>query len=49
MEDDANQVIVSFPREWLRDPESAWLRNHPSDVPWDDPGVFAAMVALRNE
>ena len=49
MEDDANQVIVSFPREWLRDPESAWLRNHPSDVPWDDPGVFAAMIALRNE
>ena len=49
MEDDANQVIVSFPREWLRDPEGAWLRNHPSDVPWDDPGVFAAMVALRNE
>jgi len=49
MEDDANQVIVSFPREWLRDPDSAWLRNHPSDVPWDDPGVFAAMIVLRNE
>jgi biotin carboxylase len=49
MKDDADQVIVSFPREWLRDPESAWLRNHPSDVPWDDPGVFAAMIALRNE
>jgi biotin carboxylase len=49
LEDDVDQVIVSFPREWLRDPESAWLHNHPSDVPWDDPGVFAAMIALRNE
>ncbi|HKP67007.1 MAG TPA: ATP-grasp domain-containing protein [Casimicrobiaceae bacterium] len=49
MPDDADQVIVSFPREWLRDPESAWLRSHPSDIPWDDPGVFEAMVALRNE
>jgi len=49
MPDGADQVIVSFPREWLRDPESAWLHSHPSDIPWDDPGVFEAMVALRNE
>ena len=42
-------VIVSFPREWLRDPESDWLRNHPTDIPWDDPEVFEAMVALRHE
>ena len=49
MADDADQVIVSFPREWLRDPQSAWLASHPSDVPWDDPGVFEAMLALRNE
>lgn len=46
---DGNRLIVSFPREWLRDPESPWLRDHPADVPWDDPGVFEAMVALRNE
>jgi predicted ATP-grasp superfamily ATP-dependent carboligase len=49
MPDDADRVIASFPREWLRDPESAWLRQHPADVPWDDPGVFEAMVSLRNE
>ena len=42
-------VIASFPREWLRDPESPWLRDYPADVPWDDPGVFEAMVALRHE
>lgn len=49
MPDDAKGVIVSFPREWLRDPESRWLREHPSDIPWDDPQVFEAMLALRNE
>ena len=49
MPDDADRVIVSFPREWLRDPDSPWLRDHPADVPWDDPGVLAAMLALRNE
>ncbi len=43
------KTIVSFPREWLRDPESDWLRDHPADVPWDDPEVFEAMVALRHE
>jgi predicted ATP-grasp superfamily ATP-dependent carboligase len=49
MPDKTDQILVSFPREWLRDPESPWLRDHPSDVPWDDPGVLQAMVALRNE
>lgn len=43
------RTIVSFPREWLRDPASDWLRDHPSDIPWDDPEVFEAMVALRHE
>jgi hypothetical protein len=47
--DDTDRVLVSFPREWLRDPESSWLVDHPSDVPWDDPGVLQAMIALRNE
>jgi glutathione synthase/RimK-type ligase-like ATP-grasp enzyme len=43
------RVIVSFPREWLRDPESQWLRDHPTDIPWDDPEVFEAMVAQRHD
>ena len=47
--DGQGRVIVSFPREWLRDPDSRWLRDFPSDVPWDDPGVLKAMVALRHE
>lgn len=49
MPDKTDHILVSFPREWLRDPESPWLRDHPSDIPWDDPGVLQAMVALRNE
>ncbi|HEX6137457.1 MAG TPA: ATP-grasp domain-containing protein [Casimicrobiaceae bacterium] len=46
---DDGGVVASFPREWLRDPESPWLRDFPSDIPWDDPDVFEAMVALRHE
>jgi len=49
MADDTDRVIASFPREWMRDPDSPWLREHSSDVPWDDPDVFQAMVSLRNE
>jgi predicted ATP-grasp superfamily ATP-dependent carboligase len=49
MRDGQDSIVVSFPREWLRDPESRWLHDFPSDVPWDDPGVLQAMVALRHE
>lgn len=40
-------VSVSFPQEWLRDPESKWLRDHPVDVPWDEPELFEAMLELQ--
>jgi len=46
--DDAG-IVATFPREWLRDPESSWLRDAPSDLPWDDPEVLDALVALRHE
>ena len=38
--------VVIFPREWLRDPHSHWLHEHPSDVPWDDPALIKAMLAM---
>ncbi|HEX6137458.1 MAG TPA: hypothetical protein VF059_07355 [Casimicrobiaceae bacterium] len=41
------RVFVHFPGEWLRDPTSRWLRRHPVDVPWDDPQLLEAMLALR--
>ena len=34
------------PTEWLRDPESKWLRDYPVDVPWDEPELFEAMLDL---
>ena len=40
--------LALFPQEWLRDPASAWLRTLPSDAPWHDPALFAAMVHLRD-
>lgn len=40
---------VHFPQEWLRDPASHWLRDRPVDVPWDEPELIEAMLALRNE
>lgn len=43
------RIFVQFPGEWLRDPASRWLRKHPVDVPWDDPELLEAMLALRNE
>jgi glutathione synthase/RimK-type ligase-like ATP-grasp enzyme len=42
------RVIAQFPQEWLRDPGSAYLRDCPSDAPWDDPEVFEAMLRLRH-
>jgi hypothetical protein len=42
-------ITVHFPQEWLRDLDSHWLREYPSDVPWDEPELFEAMVATRNE
>jgi len=42
-------VTVHFPQEWLRDPASRWLRDYPVDVPWDDPKLIEALLALRDE
>jgi predicted ATP-grasp superfamily ATP-dependent carboligase len=49
LEPGEERVCVQFPGEWLRDPASRWLRQSPVDVPWDDPELLEAMLALRNE
>jgi len=40
-------IAADFPQEWLRDPQSRWLREYPVDVPWDEPKLVEAMLALR--
>jgi hypothetical protein len=40
----ANDVVVFFPREWLRDPSSPYLKTGYHDVPWDDPAVLRACL-----
>jgi hypothetical protein len=47
--EDTGGKIVVFPREWLRDPHSRHLAELPVDVPWDDPALLAAMLALRRD
>ena len=42
-------ISVYFPREWLRDPNSRYLREYPVDVPWDEPELIEAMLALRRD
>ena len=42
-------IAVFFPEEWLRDPESRYLRDYPVDVPWDEPELIEAFLAMRHE
>ncbi len=47
LDEGEEHLCVHFPSEWLRDPESRWLREHPVDVPWDEPELMEAMLAMR--
>ena len=38
-------IVVHFPHEWMRDPASRYLRDFPTDVPWDEPELVEAIVA----
>lgn len=49
LDEGEEHVTVHFPQEWLRDPESHWLREYPVDVPWDEPKLIEAFLAMRNE
>lgn len=40
--------VAVFPREWLRDPASRYLRECAVDVPWDEPELIEAMLAMRH-
>ncbi len=47
LDEGEEHLCVHFPSEWLRDPASRWLREYPVDVPWDEPELIEAMLALR--
>jgi len=47
MDEGEEHLNVHFPQEWLRDPRSSYLRNHPVDLPWDEPELIKAMLARR--
>jgi predicted ATP-grasp superfamily ATP-dependent carboligase len=47
LDPDEEHTLVHFPQEWLRDPDSRYLREYPVDAPWDDPELFEAMLTLR--
>ncbi|MGH8712761.1 MAG: ATP-grasp domain-containing protein, partial [Casimicrobiaceae bacterium] len=40
--------VAIFPREWLRNPGSPYLRDCPADVPWDEPELIRVMLAMRH-
>ncbi|MGH8315800.1 MAG: ATP-grasp domain-containing protein [Steroidobacterales bacterium] len=46
--DGEEHLIAEFPQEWLRDPGSSYLRQARTDVPWDDPQLLRAMLAMRH-
>lgn len=41
---DESKVIVLFPQEWRRDPQSPHLASKLHDVPWDDPLLVKAYL-----
>lgn len=44
-----NQVIALFPQEWLKRPDSAFLRSGYHDVPWEEPELVRAGTQYRGQ
>jgi hypothetical protein len=43
------ETIALFPREWLRDPTSTFLRSGYHDVPWEEPELVRECVRGRQK
>lgn len=39
-----NDTVALFPQEWMRDPQSPWLRSAYHDVPWETPELLRACL-----
>jgi hypothetical protein len=44
-----NQTIALFPQEWIRDPESPFLRSAYHDIPWEEPELVRDCVSNRRK
>lgn len=42
-----NDTIALFPQEWIRNPESTYLRTSYHDIPWDEPDLVRACLQKR--
>jgi hypothetical protein len=42
-----NDTIALFPQEWIRDPQSAFLRSAYHDIPWEEPELICDCVSNR--
>jgi hypothetical protein len=46
LDEGEERIYADFPLELMRDPNSQNLRDYPVDVPWEEPELIEAMVAL---
>ncbi|MGB0011029.1 MAG: ATP-grasp domain-containing protein [Candidatus Sulfotelmatobacter sp.] len=44
-----NDTIALFPQEWIRDPESSFLRSAYHDIPWEEPEFVRDCVSNRRK
>jgi hypothetical protein len=44
-----NDTIALFPQEWMRDPDSAFLRSAYHDVPWEEPELLRSCLGKRRK
>ncbi len=44
-----NDTIALFPQEWIRDPESPYLRSAYHDIPWEEPELVQDCVSNRQK
>jgi hypothetical protein len=42
-------TIALFPQEWIRDPESPFLRSAYHDIPWEEPDLVRDCVSNRRK
>jgi len=44
-----NDTIVLIPQEWIRNPDSPYIRSGYHDVPWEEPELVRDCINRRNQ